>query len=80
MKELVIDYRFPEDIKRIMKVGIDIGFMISPSKAYSIWSDYSDTFCAGWLNLPQDDETIQELIFLARAAQLDELRFWEGDE
>lgn len=80
MKELVIDYRFPEDIKRIMKVGIDIGFMISPSKAYSIWSDYSDTFCAGWLNLPQEDETIKELIFLARAAQLDELRFWGGDE
>ena len=80
MKELVIDHRFPEDIKRIMKIGIDIGFMISPSKADSIWSDYADTFCAGWLNLPQDDETIQELIFLAREAQLNELRCWEGDE
>lgn len=78
MKELVIDHRYPEDIKRIMKAGIDVGVLLSPTAADRIWSEYSEMLCAGWLILPENDETIGELIESVREAQLLELSFWEG--
>lgn len=78
MKDLIIDHRYPEDIKRIMKAGIDVDVLLSPTAADRIWSEYSDMLCAGWLVLPNDDETIGELIVSVREAQLLELSFWEG--
>lgn len=80
LKELVIDHRYPEDIKRIMKAGIDVDIILSPKAADKIWREYSDMLCAGWLILPQDDETIGEVILAAREAILEEIIFWEGDE
>lgn len=80
LKELVIDHRYPEDIKRIMKAGIDVDIILSPKAADRLWSDRSNMLCAGWLTLPEDDETIGEIIVAAREAMLEELMFLEGDE
>lgn len=80
LKELVIDHRYPQDIKRIMKAGIDVDIILSPKAAERIWDEYSDMLCAGWLILPKDDETIGEIIVAAREALLEEILFWEGDE
>lgn len=34
------------------------GYLISEFDAYRAWRDYSETFCAGWLYLPSDEDEI----------------------
>lgn len=56
-----IDY--PQDIVRIVDVFYSRGYIISYGDAAKAWEQYSDTLCAGWIMLPEEDETVFETIF-----------------
>ena len=45
-----------DDIKRICKVSIDNGYVITFKQAEEAWMDYSDGLAAGWLTLGNDEE------------------------
>jgi len=52
------------DQQRIVSICKRMGYEVSVSEAYSIWSEYSDSpaICTGWLSLPISDEEIWEAI------------------
>lgn len=52
-------YEYTDDIDRIVKVFADRGYEISASDAVRVWETYSENgFAAGWLILPESDESI----------------------
>lgn len=55
-------YSYPHDVERIQRVFVDKGFVISRSGAHDAWDKYSDSFAAGWLILPDDDNVLFDAI------------------
>lgn len=49
------------DIDRIVKIFADRGYEISHSDAVRAWEEYSDSMCAGWMSLGEDDEVFQDV-------------------
>lgn len=54
--------RYPEDVERIGKILYDRGYFSTPEQCQQIWELYSDTLCAGWLGLPEEDEHVMNCI------------------
>jgi uncharacterized protein YbdZ (MbtH family) len=50
------DSRSEDDLKTIMKVAIDLGYLINAQEAYEVWNKWSDMFAAGWLFVDNDEE------------------------
>lgn len=46
------------DIKRIIKIGLSRGILLSPLEADKAWQEHSDTYAAGWLMLPEEDGAV----------------------
>ena len=53
-----IPYGYENDVRRIQDVMYKAGFPMSRQEAYDRWSDYSDSLCAGWIFLPENDGDI----------------------
>lgn len=52
-------YEYVDDIQRIIKVFSDRGYEISRDDAMRSWEAYSEyEWAAGWLILPESDESI----------------------
>lgn len=47
-----------EDVRRIVEVMKKRDIEITPKEAEKIWDLYSDSYCAQWLGLPDDDEQL----------------------
>ena len=47
---------YPEDCVRIQTLARSLGYNITMDQASDIWEKHSDTFCAGWLCLGDDEE------------------------
>lgn len=48
-------HRWIEDVKRIQRVLLDNNYTSTLKDCANLWDDYSDSMCAGWMNLPKDD-------------------------
>ena len=46
---------YPEDVDRLVRVMKENGYESSKESAEEVWSDHSDSMCAGWLFLPDSD-------------------------
>lgn len=55
-------YSFPDDINRIRYALSKIGYDICIDNAENLWTIYSDKAFAGWLNLPEDDSKLIEVL------------------
>lgn len=66
MKEIQIRHEniseYPNDIKRLLKVLYDRGFIASPEQATILWEKYSDSMCAGWMMMSDDDNRVFECV------------------
>ena len=49
------DFGYPEDVKRIVLVAAKNGYFLSPNEACDLWDKYSDTMCASWMHVSEDD-------------------------
>jgi hypothetical protein len=54
---------FPEDVNRITGLAIRRGYALSDEDAILAWEHHSESVCAGWLQLPQDDDELWSIIF-----------------
>lgn len=59
MEKITTESRFSEDIKRIIKVGLGCGYVLTPEEADDLWVEYSNAVFAGWLVLPKEDEVLK---------------------
>ena len=50
--------QFESDVKRIVKIFSNRGYEISATDAENAWQRYSDSMCAGWMNLDDEDEFV----------------------
>ena len=50
--------RYPEDVERISKILLEKGYWATTDQCEHLWEIYSDSLCAGWLGLPDDDELV----------------------
>lgn len=50
--------RHIDDCGRIVRVAAANGYPITINNAYKLWSEYSDSYAAGWLYLPEKDEDL----------------------
>lgn len=48
------------DVERIVKIFAERGYEISHTDALNAWTSYSDSMCAGWLNLGEDEYVFEE--------------------
>ena len=48
--------RHTMDCNRLVEVFADRSYELSITDAEIIWIEYSDSFAAGWLGLPADDD------------------------
>jgi hypothetical protein len=53
-------YEYQSDINRIVQVFAEHGYEISESDAVLAWEKYSDSMCAGWMMLGEDDEVFYD--------------------
>jgi hypothetical protein len=51
------------DVERIVKIFANRDYEISQSDALLAWQQYSDSMCAGWLFLYEEDDDIFLQIF-----------------
>jgi hypothetical protein len=51
-----------EDVAHIVEVMELAGYQVDHLTAAWAWADYSDSFAASWLLLPQDDSEIVKII------------------
>ena len=50
--------RWRSDITRIKKILIEKGYNATLTVSEMLWDKYSDSMCAGWMNLPDEDEEV----------------------
>jgi hypothetical protein len=53
-------FEYTNDIDRIVKIFADKGYEISATDAVKAWEQFSDSMCAGWMSLGDDDEVFQD--------------------
>ena len=53
---------FPGDVDRILLCLRDAGFTTTDDEAVGAWAEYSDDNFAGWLQLPESDATLREIL------------------
>jgi len=59
MKDIEINItRYPSDCKRIQNILEKNGYRASLEDCEKLWDKYSDSMCAGWIILPDDDEDV----------------------
>lgn len=46
------------DVDRIVSVLSNKGFGASRPEAVWLWEQFSESMCAGWLGLPEDDDEL----------------------
>ena len=51
---------YSNDIDRIVKVFADRDYDISHTDAIRAWEEYSDSMCAGWMSLGNDDQVFND--------------------
>ena len=56
-------HEYTEDIKRIQSLAQEKGYLLSVTDAQKAWEEYSDMYAAGWLYLPEDDESVWRSVF-----------------
>jgi len=47
-----------DDVDRIIKICNERGYYISDTDARAAWVEYSDSWCACWMSLGDDDDVI----------------------
>ena len=56
------EHRFIEDVERIQQVMVSKGYYCTLKMSASMWDEYSDIYCAGWLGLPESDEELFNIL------------------
>lgn len=56
------EFDYPSAVERLVHIADDAGYVLTPVDAERIWSEYSDTFCAGWLHLHDDDADVLRIL------------------
>lgn len=56
------DHRHLSDVKRIQEVLMKNGYDADLPSCAEIWEEHSDSYAAGWLGLPSDDNEIWGVI------------------
>jgi hypothetical protein len=49
---------YPEDCRRIRRVLREHGFEVTMREAARLWTAYSETMAAGWMDLPDYDDVV----------------------
>ena len=65
-------FRYPGDVLRIQRALSDAGYDVSPCEAEHLWETYSDSMCAGWLMLYDDDADIVQAVRPYFSTEFDE--------
>jgi len=55
-------HRCHNDVIRLQAVILQNGYEADYEDAANIWEDYSDSYAAGWLGLPDDDNELWQII------------------
>lgn len=55
-------HRHIEDVERIQQVCLKNGYAADLEDCAGIWSEYSDSYAAGWLGLDEDDDDLWRTI------------------
>jgi hypothetical protein len=56
------EHRFIEDVKRMQQLMISKGYYCTLKMIAHSWNEYSDSYCAGWLSLPDSDEELFNIL------------------
>ena len=54
--------RYRDDIIRIKAILISKGYEATLTIAEQLWQRYSDSMCAGWAFMPEDDDDVFDCI------------------
>jgi hypothetical protein len=55
-------HRWIDDVKRIHKILSSRGYSSTLEVCANSWENYSDSMCAGWMNLPKEDEDVFNIV------------------
>ncbi len=56
-------YEYTNDIDRIVKIFAERGYEISHEDAVRAWEEFSESYCAGWMILGNDDGVFQDAFY-----------------
>jgi hypothetical protein len=56
-------FEYTNDIDRIVKIYAERGYDISYADAVHAWEQFSETMCAGWMMLGEDDEVFHDTFY-----------------
>lgn len=52
------NFAYPDDVRRIQKILQDRDYEATLSECEELWDMYSDSMCAGWMILSDDDDEV----------------------
>lgn len=55
---LLENFRWGDDVQRIISICYDRGYVISEADAQAAWEEYSDSMAASWLYLDDDADQV----------------------
>lgn len=53
---------YPDDIARMKGIAQADGRDLTDEQITALWERYSESFCAGWMHLPDEDELILSIL------------------
>jgi hypothetical protein len=54
-------FEYTNDIDRIVKIFSDKGYEISATDAVKAWEQFSESYCASWMSLGDDNEVFEDV-------------------
>lgn len=60
--EYKTELRYPWDIERMRNVLNAAGYEASENDIERVWIEYSDSFAAVWMRLPEDDKELLDTL------------------
>lgn len=54
--------QFKIDVERMLCCVLDAGYSLTEDDLVTAWTDYSESLCATWLMLPEENETLLSIL------------------
>lgn len=51
-----------KDVQRIVALCAANGYEITPETAYDVWKEHSESYCAAFLRLPENDNQLLSIV------------------
>lgn len=61
-KNLSFEEQYRRDVERMLRCAQDAGYVVAESDLIRAWTEYSESTCATWLMLPEENDALLSIL------------------